>query len=103
MEFGALICTARSPLCEECPVAKSCAWRAANYPKSEIKSKTHAWHGTDRKCRGTVVQALRENNRLSKSALNKLWNDEDQIEKALKTLLADGLVETIGKSFKLAD
>jgi len=103
MEFGALICTARSPLCEECPVAKSCAWRAANYPKSEIKSKTQAWHGTDRKCRGTVVQALRENSRLSKSALNKLWNDEDQIEKALKTLLADGLVETIGKSFKLAD
>jgi A/G-specific adenine glycosylase len=105
MEFGALICTARSPLCDQCPVKNSCAWRAAGYPKSEIKSKAQAWDGTDRKCRGTIVQALRENKQLSKGALKKLWQNEEQVEKAFKTLLADGLIEisTTGKSFKLAD
>ncbi len=103
MEFGALICTSRSPLCEECPVKKSCAWREAGYPRAEVKSKTQGWHGTDRKCRGTIVQALRDNQKLTSSALKKLWDNEDQVEKALKTLTADGLIEATGRSFKLAD
>ncbi|MEI6119649.1 MAG: hypothetical protein WCQ06_00935 [Actinomycetes bacterium] len=103
MEFGALICTSRNPLCEVCPVKNSCAWRAAGYPKSEVKSKTQDWHGTDRKCRGTILQALREKRKLSPDALKKLWEDGSQVEKALKTLLADGLIEATGKSFKLAD
>ncbi len=103
MEFGALICTSRNPLCEVCPVKNSCAWRAAGYPKSEVKSKTQDWHGTDRKCRGTILQALREKKKLSPDALKKLWEDGSQVEKALKTLLADGLIEATGKSFKLAD
>ena len=103
MEFGALICTSRSPLCNQCPVKRSCAWRAAGYPKSEVKSKTQGWHGTDRKCRGTVVQALRENKKMTAKALQKLWDSEDQLNKALKTLLADGLIQTTGQSYKLAD
>jgi len=59
--------------------------------------------GTDRQCRGTIVQALRENEKLSQTALKKLWHDGSQIEKALKTLIADGLIETTGKSFQLAN
>ncbi len=103
MEFGALVCTARSPLCNQCPVKASCAWAKAGFPREEVKSKTQAWHGTDRKCRGTVVQALRENLKLTPSALKKLWDDDAQVEKALKTLLADGLIEATGKSYKLSD
>lgn len=103
MEFGALVCTARSPLCNQCPVKVSCAWAKAGFPREEVKSKTQAWHGTDRKCRGTVVQALRENLKLTPSALKKLWDDDAQVEKALKTLLADGLIEATGKSYKLSD
>jgi A/G-specific adenine glycosylase len=68
-----------------------------------VKSKTQSWHGTDRKCRGTVVQALRENKKLTMKVLQELWGDEDQMKKAVKTLLADGLIETIGQSYKLAD
>ena len=33
MELGALICTARSPRCDQCPVAHLCRWRAAGYPE----------------------------------------------------------------------
>jgi A/G-specific adenine glycosylase len=103
MEFGALLCTSRNPNCDACPLASQCAWRAGGYPKSEMVRKGQAWAGTDRQCRGTIVQALRESKKLTKPALVKLWHDPSQVEKALKTLIADGLIETTGKSFKLPD
>ena len=103
MEIGALVCTARTPLCDQCPVMKICAWRAAGYPKSEIAKKSQAWAGTDRQCRGLIVQYLRDHKSATKSALLKLWSDTDQSERALKSLIADHLVEATGNKFKLAD
>ena len=32
MELGALVCTAASPRCGDCPVARECAWLAAGRP-----------------------------------------------------------------------
>src|SRR4051812_28950760 len=32
MELGALVCTARAPRCDECPVRRQCAWRLAGAP-----------------------------------------------------------------------
>jgi A/G-specific adenine glycosylase len=103
MEFGALICTSKNPSCDLCPLKRSCAWRRAGYPKTELIRKSQAWAGTDRQCRGVVVQALRTNAKLSKNRLVELWHDESQLEKALKTLIADGLIETTGKSYQLAN
>ena len=101
MELGALICTARNPLCDKCPLKKECSWRERGYPESEIKKKSQGWAGTDRQCRGVIVQALRENQKQTKGALKKIWHDETQVELALKTLLADGLIEATGKSYQL--
>jgi hypothetical protein len=92
MELGALICTAQKPRCEICPVADACKWRSLNYPQSDQPKRTQAWNGTDRQCRGIIVQALRENDSLSEKEIKKLWALESQVEKALKTLLADGLI-----------
>ena len=102
MELGALICTSKSPKCDVCPLQRQCAWRKGGYPKSELLRKSQSWIGTDRQCRGTIVQALRENERRSELELKKMWHDDHQVEKALKTLIADGLIEAIGKSFRLA-
>ena len=33
MELGALVCTAASPRCADCPVARDCAWLAAGRPE----------------------------------------------------------------------
>jgi A/G-specific adenine glycosylase len=93
MELGALICTAKNPLCGRCPVADECAWRSLDYPTSERIKRTQTWHGTDRQCRGTIVQALRENKMLSKKEIHLLWDVPSQVEKALLTLLDDGLIE----------
>ena len=93
MELGALICTAKNPLCGRCPVADECAWRSLDFPASERVKRTQTWHGTDRQCRGTIVQALRDNSELSKKKIHLLWDVPSQVEKALLTLLDDGLIE----------
>ena len=98
MELGAVICTSQSPKCGTCPVAHSCRWRSLDYPKSDLVKRRQSWHGTDRQCRGTIVQALRENEILSKDQIKQLWDVPSQLEKALITLLDDGLIELRGKN-----
>lgn len=59
MELGALVCTAKSPSCQLCPVEDLCAWVAAGKPEAEYTPKGQAWHGTDRQVRGAVMAVLR--------------------------------------------
>ncbi len=102
MELGALICTAKNPKCGQCPLADQCIWRSLDYPLSDQPKRTQSWHGTDRQCRGVIVQALRENPSLAKKEIMQLWDVPSQVEKALLTLLEDGLlVEQKGQRFSL--
>ena len=98
MELGAIVCTSSNPKCELCPVISQCNWRKNGYPKSDLIRKSQDWHGTDRKCRGTIVQALRENESLTENAIKKLWPDETQVERALITLLEDRLIQSIPRA-----
>ncbi len=98
MELGAVICTSQAPKCGICPVAHVCKWRSLDYPKSDVVKRRQSWHGTDRQCRGTIVQALRENEVLTKSQITQLWDVPSQLERALLTLLDDGLIESRGKN-----
>lgn len=95
MELGAIVCTSRSPQCAECPVATLCRWRAADYPAHDgPKRPTQKWHGTDRQCRGRILQALRDaDSPLDKSSIDLVWPEDDQRERALDGLMTDGLVE----------
>lgn len=95
MELGALICTAQKPKCGVCPLADQCKWRNLDFPLSDQPKRTQTWHGTDRQCRGVIVQALRENSALSKKEITLLWDVPSQVERALLTLLEDGLVIAI--------
>ena len=102
MELGALICTAKNPKCGQCPLADQCIWRSLDFPLSDQPKRTQSWHGTDRQCRGVIVQALRENPSLAKKEIMQLWDVPSQVEKALLTLLEDGLlVEQKGQRFSL--
>ena len=97
MELGALVCTARSPRCDECPVADLCRWRAAGYPAYDGPARRgQAWHGTDRQCRGRLMAVLRDAiGPVPKAALDLAWADAPQRERALDGLVADGLVEPL--------
>ena len=101
MELGALVCTSRNPKCDLCPLMNQCEWRKAGYPKSTLVRKVQSWVGTDRQCRGTIVQALRENKSQTQFQLNRIWHDNSQLEMALKTLIADGLIENHMNSYRL--
>lgn len=60
MELGALVCTARSPACERCPIVDDCAWVAAGRPEPDYVPRGQSWKGTDRQARGAIMAVLRE-------------------------------------------
>lgn len=98
MELGALVCTARSPRCEECPVVHLCAWQLAGRPEHDGPPRRgQAWHGTDRQVRGRIVQALRESAApVTRDALAAAWpQDESKVDRCLTGLLEDGLAEQV--------
>lgn len=106
MELGALICKARNPICERCPLARICLWRALDYPETHnaTESKQGAqWHGSDRQCRGVIMNALRESHQVTMAQLAKVWSDASQYERAIASLLDDGLIKKRGTYYSLAD
>ena len=105
MELGALICTARDPKCDTCPIRDQCAWLAAGRPAYDGPARRgQAWAGTDRQCRGRLLDVLRASHRpVTKPRLDAVWADTTQRERCLETLIADGLVQTVGDRYALPD
>ena len=102
MELGALVCTARAPRCDQCPVADRCAWRLAGAPPYEGPARRgQSWAGTDRQVRGRLLAVLRAaDGPVSRRALHAAVPDGDlrdphQRERALTSLLEDGLVDQV--------
>jgi len=104
MELGALVCTARSPRCEACPIANLCAWRLAGYPAYEGKSAAvqKKFEGSDRQVRGLIMAALRGSEiPLTATEIADLWPDAVQRDRALAGLLRDGLAVGDGAGYSL--
>lgn len=102
MELGALVCTARSPRCGECPIADHCAWRAAGFSadKHADRRRTQPWEGTIRQARGRIMAALRDSrDPVDVEALRRA--DPARADAALDGLLMDGLVVRSGDSVSL--
>lgn len=91
MELGALICTARTPRCGECPVLDDCAWVAAGMPQGQAP-KGQSYEGTDRQCRGRILALLREGAAVPIMSLSGL-GVPGQVERCAAGLVADGLAE----------
>jgi len=98
MELGALVCVARSPRCDECPLRDVCAWRNAGYPAyaGPRKAVQKKFEGSDRQVRGLIMAELRAAHLpVTPAEIEGVWADAVQRERALAGLLADGLaVET---------
>lgn len=95
MELGALVCTAKSPLCAECPISHLCAWRARGYPEysGPLRAPQAAYKGSDRQVRGLILAALRDSETpVPKREIDSVWPDHQQRQRAIAGLLADGLV-----------
>lgn len=97
MELGAVICTARSPRCDDCPIKSLCAWQVAGRPPYEgPRRKPQGYAGTDRQVRGLLLDVLRNSHGpVDATAMDVQWHDKDQRARALSTLLSDGLVHRL--------
>jgi A/G-specific adenine glycosylase len=81
MDLGATVCTARTPACGACPIARSCAGRG---PLSdETRHQQSKFEGSFRQRRGIVMAALRA----GPTRAGELDGE------ALASLLDDGLAE----------
>jgi A/G-specific adenine glycosylase len=94
MELGAIVCTARAPRCDACPIADLCAWRQAGYPEYAGKRKAvqKKYEGSDRHVRGLIMAELRAAHvPVTIAEIETLWTDATQRDRALAGLVADGL------------
>jgi A/G-specific adenine glycosylase len=94
MELGALVCQARTPRCTACPAADRCAWLEAGFPAYDgPPRKVQTYAGTDRQVRGRILAVLRESEEpVPVHQLTDVWDDAVQRDRALSSLLEDGLV-----------
>lgn len=104
MELGATICIARVPRCDACPIADQCAWRAAGYPDTGDGRRRQArYEGSDRQARGAILRALREASAHALPLADVVpgWPDARQRDRAIDSLIADGLAEASGGMLRL--
>ncbi|MBB1159055.1 A/G-specific adenine glycosylase [Amycolatopsis dendrobii] len=95
MELGALICTARSPKCADCPIYAECAWQHNGRPEYAGPAKpVQKFAGTDRQVRGLLLDVLRgAEGPVEKARLDLVWHESGQRDRCLDSLLVDGLLE----------
>ncbi len=106
MELGALVCVSRSPRCDACPISVTCRWLAAGSPSAESLGvptrRAQGYEGTDRQVRGRILAVLRSASfPVSDAALDETWPEPVQRERALASLLTDGLVVATGAGYSL--
>lgn len=105
MELGALICTAKRPACDRCPVAELCAWRAAGYPVADVIGRRQPrFEGSDRQARGQIMALIRASKAgVTDAQLHVAVDDPAQRRRALDGLIADGLVVRTRGGVRLRD
>lgn len=97
MELGALVCTAKTPDCQLCPIREVCQFYAAGLPGlGEKRTRPRQrFQGTDRQVRGIILHALRDApaHELPRNAIHQLWDNVFQLDECLASLDNDGLIE----------
>ena len=102
MELGALVCTARSPQCEVCPIRDGCRWVIDGRPDNAPARRGQPWKGTDRQCRGVIMDVVRNSPHGVKVQMAlSAWPELDQASRCLESLLDDGLVHRRGNLITL--
>jgi A/G-specific adenine glycosylase len=105
MELGALVCTARTPRCADCPVRRLCRWRLDGHPAYDGPARRgQAYAGTDRYVRGLILAVLRAapgpvgRRDLVDAVPDDVLRDPLQRDRCLDALVTDGLVEPLPRN-----
>lgn len=112
MDFGAMVCTAKKPKCEECPLRKMCSWYANGRKQGMVKwsngqiVRRGRFEETDRYFRGRIVDIVRRNS-IRKDQLCKMMKkdfnliDSERFKRLVGDLVSDGLISVSGESISL--
>lgn len=92
MELGALVCTARNPKCEVCPIRTSCRWQALGKPAGVPPKSQAKYVGSDRQARGFVLGRLRVEPVAIETLIADWHGPTTQAKRAIDSLTQDGLI-----------
>jgi A/G-specific adenine glycosylase len=98
MDFGATVCTARSPRCRDCPVMPSCGWAGGNgddpAPRTAGTSRPQGrFEGSDRQARGKLLRELTRRGVRPSDAPSVMGDlDEDRASRLVGQLKTEGLI-----------
>ncbi len=101
MELGAVVCAAKNPLCDQCPISGICLFLERGRPGlgQRRTRPRQRFQGTDRQVRGLVLDALRGLPdgvvSLDRGRLEGLWADHVQLDRCVASLDEDGLIEML--------
>ena len=104
MDLGATVCKPRQPLCDVCPLAVACCWRADGYPPSEVLAKpAPRFELTPRFARGRLIDMLRLRSPLSEAELagGLPGLHSPRTRNYLEQLEREGMVERIEDGWSL--
>jgi len=103
MELGAVICTARTPNCAECPIAEHCAWALAGFPANAGRTRTPQakYEGSVRQARGAILALARTNPHITPAQIANAVPDPTKRDRALEGLLTDGLLVNVKRGYEL--
>lgn len=106
IDLGAQFCRA-TPRCEECPLARACAWRREGgvdpSPLSAGVSRRQApFVGSNRQLRGRVMRALHDGPRAKTRLVKDLDVAPARAQVVLDSLVHDGLIARVARSYTLS-
>jgi A/G-specific adenine glycosylase len=106
MDLGAMVCTARMPACQRCPVARQCNWFANGDSApavTALASPNPKFETTARFARGRIVEQLRRQGPSTVESIAAALPavHADRLGKYLEGLANDGLVEISGDTVAL--
>jgi A/G-specific adenine glycosylase len=105
MDLGREHCRAR-PRCDGCPLATWCRWRRGSVkrvsPEPTSRGRQGPFQGSMRQVRGRIVDALRSRPSAGSAMLVRATGfPRDRVETALDGLVRDGVIERVGRSYRL--
>jgi A/G-specific adenine glycosylase len=101
MDFGATVCTARTPRCDGCPVSKQCAWAGSTeradpaQGSAGVSGKQARFEGSDRQARGRLLAALVDGPILAVAVAVVMERDSVVADRLLADLVAEGLCRRV--------
>lgn len=101
MDFGATVCTARTPRCDGCPVNKQCAWAGSTertdpaQGSAGVSGKQARFEGSDRQARGRLLAALVDGPILAVAVAVVMDRDSVVADCLLADLVAEGLCRRV--------